>query len=452
MPWDGTELWVAELAADGRRATARVAGGRRVDLPAGMVAGRRAVLRVRPDRLVEPLSLERDAAWRAHCPMEAEFGAPQWVFGMSTMSSSPTAGSSARTRGRLEHLALDRDRRAAQALDVPYTRVRSAVRERSDAYSWPASPTEPLLVRLDLGDGTYEVLRRRRDGRRPRLHLGAEPIEFPTDERHDGARLLLSASEPDFVGPAGERPPLIVISHGGPTRRPRAASASRSSTGRAAASRVVDVNYGGSTGYGRAYRERLTGNGASWTWTTASRGALPGRAGEVDGDGWRSAAAARAATRRCALTFHDVFAPGASYYGIGRPARRWRSDTHKFESRYLDRLVGPYPEARDLYRERSPIHFTERLACPMILFQGLEDKVVPPAQAEMMVEALRAKGAGRLPGLRGRAARLPARPRHQARAGSGAVFLLAYIWLRSGGGDRAGADRDLHRNVSTARL
>jgi dipeptidyl aminopeptidase/acylaminoacyl peptidase len=156
---------------------------------------------------------------------------------------------------------------------------------------------------------------------------------------------------------------------------------------------VVDVNYGGSTGYGRAYRERLNGR---WGVVDVDDCVNAARylVGRGDVDGKRLAIRGGSAggyTTLCALTFRDVFHSGASYYGVS-DLEALAKDTHKFESRYLDRLVGPYPARRDLYRERSPIHFTDRLGCPVILFQGLEDEVVPPNQAVLMAEALRAKG------------------------------------------------------------
>jgi dipeptidyl aminopeptidase/acylaminoacyl peptidase len=156
---------------------------------------------------------------------------------------------------------------------------------------------------------------------------------------------------------------------------------------------VLDVNYGGSSGYGRVYRERLNGcwgivdvddcvNGARYL---AERGEVDGNRVAIRGG------SAGGYTTLCALTFRALFKAGASHYGIS-DLEALATDTHKFESRYLDRLIGPYPERRDLYVNRSPIHFTERLNCPMIIFQGLEDKVVPPNQAEKMVDAVRAKG------------------------------------------------------------
>jgi dipeptidyl aminopeptidase/acylaminoacyl peptidase len=155
---------------------------------------------------------------------------------------------------------------------------------------------------------------------------------------------------------------------------------------------VVDVNYGGSSGYGRAYRERLKGRwGIVDTEDCISAARYLVAQGEVDGTRLAiRGGSAGGYTTLCALVFHDDFAAGASYYGVA-DCEALATDTHKFESRYLDGLIGPYPADRDVYYARSPIHFADRLSCPVILFQGLEDRVVPPSQAERMVEALRAK-------------------------------------------------------------
>ena len=224
-------------------------------------------------------------------------------------------------------------------------------------------------------------------------HLSVpEPIEFPTEGGRTAHALYYPPANRDFQGPAGERPPLVVASHGGPT----AGIVSdlhvgfQFFTSRGIA--VVDVDYGGSTGYGRAYRKRLEGQ---WGIVDVDDCAAAAQflADRGDVDPARLAIRGGSAggyTTLCALTFRDVFAAGASYYGVA-DAAALAVDTHKFESRYLDRLIGPWPQAEALYRERSPIHFTDRLSCPVILLQGLEDEVVPPAQAEMMAAALDAK-------------------------------------------------------------
>jgi len=220
-----------------------------------------------------------------------------------------------------------------------------------------------------------------------------EAIEFPTAGGLTSHGLFYAPRNRDYVAPDGERPPLLVKSHGGPTS---AASSAMSLAIQYLTSRgiaVLDVNYGGSTGYGRAYRERLQGQWGVVDVDDCVNGAryLVER-GAVDGDRLTiSGGSAGGYTTLSALTFRKVFKAGASHYGVS-DLEALAQDTHKFESRYLDGLLGPYPERRDLYIARSPIHFTEQLSCPVIFFQGLEDKVVPPSQAELMVAALRAKG------------------------------------------------------------
>jgi dipeptidyl aminopeptidase/acylaminoacyl peptidase len=220
-----------------------------------------------------------------------------------------------------------------------------------------------------------------------------EAVEFPTKNNQAAHAFFYRPKNPDFRPPARERPPLLVISHGGPTAAASSALnlAIQYWTSRGIA--IADVNYGGSTGYGRAYRRRLEGQ---WgvvdvdDCVNCAR-SLAGR-GEVDGDRLAiRGGSAGGYTTLCALTFRDLFKAGASHYGVSDLEALAR-DTHKFESRYLDRLVAPYPARRDIYSERSPINFVERLSCPVIFFQGLEDKIVPPSQAERMVDALRAKG------------------------------------------------------------
>jgi dipeptidyl aminopeptidase/acylaminoacyl peptidase len=195
------------------------------------------------------------------------------------------------------------------------------------------------------------------------------------------------------VAPPEERPPLLVKCHGGPTSATSSAFSLSIQYWTSRGIGVLDVNYGGSTGYGRAYRQRLDGRWGVVDVDDCVNGALYlVKRGDVDGDQLAiTGGSAGGYTVLCALTFRSAFRTGASHFGVS-DLEALTQETHKFESRYLDRLVGPYPEQRDLYRERSPIHFTERLSCPIIFFQGLEDRVVPPDQAERMVAALREKG------------------------------------------------------------
>jgi dipeptidyl aminopeptidase/acylaminoacyl peptidase len=266
-----------------------------------------------------------------------------------------------------------------------------------------ASDTPDAVLRIDLATRKTETIRASSRAPDPATVSVPQAVEFPTEDGLTAHAFFYGPGPdtadrrtsvvPEEPGPA-EPPPLIVMSHGGPTG---AASARFDAeiqfwTGHGFA--VVDVNYGGSTGFGRAYRERLDGNwGIVDVADCINAAAYLSR--ERLADPHRLVIRGRSAggyTTLAALTFRpDVFAAGASYYGIG-DLELLANDTHKFESRYCDRLVGPYPERRDLYRERSPIHYVDRLACPLILFQGLDDKVVPPEHAERMAAAVRAKG------------------------------------------------------------
>ena len=230
------------------------------------------------------------------------------------------------------------------------------------------------------------------DGRRPRPdHDPGTRLIRSVGPRRSHSRS--AATNLGSCGPAGELPPLIVVSHGGPTGATDAAFKWSYQYWTSRGFAVLDVNYGGSSGYGRAYRARLDGQ---WGVVDVDDSINAARfliaRGDVDGARVViRGSSAGGYTTLCALTFRSFFKAGASHYGIG-DLEALVADTHKFESRYLDRLVGPYPQARSLYTERSPVHHTARLASPMILFQGAEDRAVPPAQAQAMFDAVDAKG------------------------------------------------------------
>jgi len=249
-------------------------------------------------------------------------------------------------------------------------------------------------VRFDLATGQAEVLRRSNPLDLDRGYVSvAQQIEFPTEAGLTAFGLFYRPQNRDFAAPEGERPPLLVLSHGGPTGASDAVLDAGIQYWTSRGFAVLDVNYGGSTGYGRAYRQRLNDNWGIVDADDCVNGArhLVGT-GEVDGERLLiKGGSAGGFTTLCVLTFRDVFKAGASYYGVA-DLEALATDTHKFESRYLDNLVGPYPARRDLYLERSAIHFTDRLACPLILFQGSEDPVVLPNQSRKMYESVKAKG------------------------------------------------------------
>ena len=251
------------------------------------------------------------------------------------------------------------------------------------------------IVRLDVSSGHADVLRASST-----FELNADdvsvpqPIQFPTDKGGTAHAIYYAPTNAAFAGPDDERPPLVAISHGGPTTATNATLDLRIQFWTSRGFAVVDVNYRGSSGFGREYRNTLRGE-----WGVADVADMVHVSRHLVAAGLADESrlvirggSAGGYTTLAALTFHaGVFKAGASYYGIS-DIEVLAHDTHKFEARYLDRLIGPYPEARDTYRARSPIHFVDRLACPIILFQGLEDRVVPPNQSEMMANAARAKG------------------------------------------------------------
>jgi len=398
MPWDGTELWTADLSADGSVSTARlVAGGPKESVfqPEWSPAG---VLHFISDRTNWwNLYCERNGAIVQLTNMEAELGVPQWIFDLSRYAflSDGRIACTYSSNG-LDYIGvLHPDSLEFERLDIPYDTV-SDLRSDGDhrLYCVVASGlTAPQVVQYDVNSRTPRVLRSslQVDLQSEDLSV-AQPIEFPTEGGRHAFALYYPPRNANFSGPPTERPPLLVMSHGGPTSAAgtglRLAIQYWTSRGFA----VVDVNYGGSTGYGREYRERLNG-----TWGVvdmqdcvnaarflASRGDVDPKRMAIRGG------SAGGYTTLCALVFTDVFSAGASAFGVA-DLKSLAEDTHKFESRYLDGLIGPYPEAAELYRQRSPVHFADRLSCPVILLQGLEDKVVPPAQAETMIAALRQK-------------------------------------------------------------
>jgi dipeptidyl aminopeptidase/acylaminoacyl peptidase len=390
MPWDGTELWVA--AIDGNDARL-VAGGREESIfqPEWSPEGELHYVSDRSGWW----NLYRDG--EALTSEEAELGYPQWLFGGSTYAFLPDGAIAVircdRGEERLCLIAAGSQR--PEDLGLPYTSFEfPCLRSSGSRLLFIAgSPQhDSQVVSLELPDGEPVGLT---EGKalEPGYAASPEAIEFPTDGGLTAHAFYYPPTNPGFEGPDGERPPLVVEIHGGPTshRCPELRRSVLFWTSRGFG--VVDVNYGGSTGFGREYRERLRGAwGIVDTADCIAAARHLAESGRADSDRLLiHGGSAGGYTTLCALVFHDLFASGASYYGVA-DAETLAQDTHKFESRYLDGLIGPYPEAVDTYRERSPIHFADRLRAPVILFQGLEDEVVPPSQAEEMVEALRRGG------------------------------------------------------------
>ena len=400
MPWDATELLVCDLGADGLPENVeRVAGGQDESIfqpewsPEGTLyfvsdrTGWWNLYRLREGR-VEPL-----------CEMEAEFGLPQWVFGMSTYAFvSPGRIVCSYTERGSSHLAiLDTESGDLEPLETPYSSIAYVRADEPSAsvFFRGSSPTEAAcIVRLDPSTGLHEVLRRSDDLEIDPGYLSVpEPVEFPTENRQTAHAYFYPPKNRDYTAPDGELSPLLVMSHGGPTSVSTTALDPGIQYWTSRGIAVLDVNYGGSTGHGREYRRRLEGAWGVVDVDDCAKGAVYlAERGLVDGERLMiTGGSAGGYTTLCALAFRDTFAAGASHFGISDVEALAR-ETHKFESRYLDRLIGPYPEHADLYQERSPIHSAGRLSCPVIFFQGLEDEVVPKEQAEKMFATLRDKG------------------------------------------------------------
>jgi dipeptidyl aminopeptidase/acylaminoacyl peptidase len=378
MPWDGTELEV-----DGRR----VAGG-----PEESVSQPRWS----PEGVLHWIS-DRTGWWNLYrqgqplAPMEAEFAGPDWAFGQSTYAFLPGGRVVATwTGGGTGRLGL----LGEEPLDLPY-RSFSSLRAYGDKVAVvAASPTAaPCVVVVDPATGEVTIVRESRPTPVDPGYLSTpRPVSFATTGGRTAHALFYPPANRDCEAPAGELPPLVVTSHGGPTAAASTALDLRTQFWTSRGVAVVDVDYGGSTGYGRPYRQALAGQ---WGVVDVDDCVAAARhlagAGEVDGRRMVvRGSSASGLTALLALT-RGVFAAGASLYGVADLAAL-ATDTHKFESRYLDGLVGPWPEAADVYRERSPVHQADRLSAPLIVFQGLDDKVVPPAQAEVLVDALRRAG------------------------------------------------------------
>ena len=409
MPWIGCELWVAEFARDGSLGAKRlVAGGDDESIfqpewsPDGtlyFVSDRAQatlserwwnLFRVRRD------ALDTGAPVEPVFPLAAEFGRAQWQFRLSTfafVSASQLVCTYVRD-GVSRLSVVDLSSLEARPIATEYEDI-SWLRANSDrVYFRGGSPTAPpAVVELDPGTGRKTVLKlsTTEEVEDYRKYFSVpEPVTFETDNGLQAHGLLYAPCNADFAPPADELPPLLVHCHGGPTSAasPTLSWGTQYWTSRGFA--VLDVNYGGSTGYGREYRLRLQGNWGIVDVADCVNGARHLAAlRRVDPARWAiSGASAGGYTTLAVLTFRKEFKTGASYYGVS-DLEALAKDTHKFESHYLDGLIGPYPERRDLYVARSPVHGARLLSVPVAFFQGAEDRVVPSQQAEEMVKALR---------------------------------------------------------------
>lgn len=392
MPWDGTTLWVGKLSDEGTLIDVKaIAGGESESIFQPMWSKDGSLYYVS----------DRNGWWNIYqedgeclCSMEGEFGQPLWVFGMENYGFLDDGRiATVYTVKGTDYLGIiDPKTKTLETLDLPFTSYGSFKVKNSYLYFTAASPSEVrILSRYDVDNRTLECIRKSKELEVDPGYISLpETVEFPTENGLTAYGFFYPPKNIDFKGT--DSPPLIVKSHGGPSARvvPILNLEIQYWTSRGFG--VLDVNYGGSTGYGRKYRERLKENWGTVDVDDCINGALYlAKNGRVDRDRMAiKGGSAGGYTTLAALTFRDVFKAGASYYGVS-DLEALAKDTHKFEARYLDGLIGPYPEEKERYIALSPIRHTNQLSCPVILLQGAEDKVVPPDQAEMMFEALNKK-------------------------------------------------------------
>jgi dipeptidyl aminopeptidase/acylaminoacyl peptidase len=400
MPWISTELWVGELDQAGQIVSRRKIAGSQTESLFQPEWSPTGVLHFVSDRTGWwNLYRESSGQIEALFPKEAEFGQPLWNLGVSTygFASGGRIVCSYREGGKTRIAVLNSAGSQCE-LDLPFTEIWSFRCARESILLCGGAPKEPACIaRVTLEPFHCEVLRKASTvAENPELSVCLSTpslIEFPTANGKTAFLWYYPPHNPAFAAPSDELPPLLVKSHGGPTA---AASSTLDLEVQFWTSRgfaVADVDYGGSSGYGREYRERLH---MQWGVVDVQdcTNAAKYLAEKNLADPVRIAITGGSAggfTTLCALTFGDYFKIGASHYGVA-DLEMLATDTHKFESHYLDWLVGKYPEERQTYIDRSPIHATDRLKVPVILFQGEEDKIVPPNQAELIAASIRAKG------------------------------------------------------------
>jgi len=399
MPWDATTLWRKDLSNDAPAAAVAGNSNESVCHPQWSPDGRLFFVSDRSGwwNLYTWSANTVTPVWRD----EAEYGLPHWQFGQHTYAFADAnrivAIRSSDGRQTLVTMTLDDNGVATQtqALTLPYSTFNNLTIHNGLMCVQAGSAIESSrVIGLQLDNAGHHVVRTSNDLVVDPAYISqAKAISYPTSDGDTAHAFFYAPQNPDFIAPEGSLPPLVVFLHGGPTGATSAELDVRKQFWTSRGFALLDINYRGSTGFGRAYKEKLTGQ-----WGVADVADCVFGVDHAVALGWvdKNKVAIRGGsaggyTVLAALAFTDRFGAGASYYGIG-DLETLAGDTHKFEARYMDGLVGPYPESKAVYQSRSPIHSIDRINCPVILFQGLDDKVVPPNQAEDMVTALKNKG------------------------------------------------------------
>ncbi len=400
MPWDNTSLTLANIKDKGElEVPNQIAGGNNENVAVCQPLWS-------PDSILYFISdqsnwwnLYRVINNKVECvfEMEAEFAVPQWSFRECNYDfvNENTILANYRQNGLAYLSLINIYEKKIDTLELPYTDFESIVTNGNKSWFLAASPIQfPSIMEYNIEKKRTSVLRRANNLTLDEENISiGESLSFPVDEENNAYAFFYRPKNELFMGLDNQKPPLIVMSHGGPTGESHNGikMVAQFFTSRGFA--VLDVNYGGSSGHGRSYRQRLNKQWGVVDVNDCSKAALyVAEQGWVDRDRLAiRGGSAGGFTTLAALAFTDVFKAGASHYGVS-DLEALAKETHKFESRYLDSLIGAYPEEQDLYKERSPVHNVDQLSCPVIFFQGLEDKIVLPNQAEMMVDALKEKG------------------------------------------------------------
>jgi len=398
MPWDGCELWVTEFEKYGSTGDMkRVSGGFNESIvqPEWSPSGELYFISDKDGWW--NLYRLRDGEVEIVYPMEAEFGGPHWVFGLSYYGfESGRELIAIYNKDGLKHLVrIDAEEETLEEIETPYTDLSYLQVDQGYAFFLGGNyKTAQEVVKLNLDSNEIQVLKKSDTVVIDDGYLSPpKPIEYPTEKGLMAHARYYPPDNKDYKPPLDELPPLIVKVHGGPTSQTTTTLHWGTQYWTSRGFGLVDVNYGGSTGYGREYMRRLNGN-----WgvvdvddsVNAAKYLIKEKLIDPEKTAIRGGSAG-GYTTLCALAFRDFFKAGASYYGIS-DLEVFVHDTHKFESRYLFSLLGPYPEEEDIYQKRSALNYLDQIRAPMVIFQGLEDRVVPPNQAELMVDALRSNG------------------------------------------------------------
>ncbi|WP_420884228.1 prolyl oligopeptidase family serine peptidase [Shewanella chilikensis] len=397
MPWDNTQLWLGDLNRKGQLTNIRqIAPERKGALMQPLFSPNGVLYFIADyDNWWNLYRLDAKGDIEQVTQLKAEIGGPAWKLGQHAYAfeNENTLIASFNKEGDAGLLRLDLQTGVIEVLAADFADIKQVVQGADGVYFVGSRPTPERGIYKVSGRGTELVYAPKICGLDPRYISRAVNVEFTTKGGDKAHGYFYPPVNGDYQPLPDTRPPLLMMLHGGPTASANRAydSAIQYWTSRGFA--VFELNYRGSTGFGRQYRQSLYGN-----WGKADVEDAVWAAGFLVDQGWVNAeklairgGSAGGLSVLSALAFHDKFKAGVSYFGIS-DIEVLGKETHKFESRYLDQLIGPYPEMKAVYRERSPLYHLQGFNEPLLLLQGLEDKVVPPSQSQHIYKALKDKG------------------------------------------------------------